>query len=71
MFLEVLGVITRSGLVAGQQVVGPVRDGSLSGGAVPVSGELVSEQPGSQAGFLSLAEILEILCFVWLGSLIP
>ena len=66
MSLEVLGVIARSGLVAGQQVVGPVRDGSLSGGAVPVSGELVSEQPGRSESY-TLSGSNEILCSDWWG----
>ena len=47
MFLEVRGiiVIARSGNETGQQVVSPVRDESLTGGTVQVSGEVMSEEP--------------------------
>ena len=50
MFLEVLGIIdiARSGNETGQQVVSPVRDESLSGGTVQVSGEVMSEEPGAE-----------------------
>ena len=50
MFLEVLGiiVIARSGNNAGQQVVSGVRDDSLTGETVQVSGEVMSEEPGAE-----------------------
>ena len=49
MFLE---VIAGSSQVTGQQVVIPVRDESLSGGTVIVSGEGVSEEPGTECSTL-------------------
>ena len=58
MFLE---DITGTSQVTGQQVVIPVRDDSLSGGTVIVSGEGVSEEPGTE--WSSLIRRDTVLCW--------